>query len=61
MAEERKAVPTFRDPATGNMDNAYDNKSKARHMGTLLILDILAVHLRVQFAYQHVALSIHVT
>jgi hypothetical protein len=30
-------------------------------MGTLLILNILAVHLRVQLAYQDVALRIHVT
>jgi hypothetical protein len=29
-------------------------------MGTLLVLDILAVHLRFQLAYQDVALRIHV-
>ena len=59
--EKEPAMPTFRDLATSDMNNAYDNKSKPRHMGTLLILNILAVHLRVQLTYQDVALCILIT
>jgi hypothetical protein len=60
VAGKRNVIPTFGDLATGDLNNAYDNKSEARHMGTLLILDILAVHLRVQLTDQDVALRIHV-